>query len=247
MLLKDITGQTFGKWTVVERAGKDSRGNACWLCRCTCGDMHVVRGDDLRNEGSRGCVNCAGRNRFAEGRPRKGNRFEIFGDSIAIWLDPSAVCFIDAADHALVNGYTWCAKISNRKGTIRTYAVASNGVISMHGLIMGTPPVGKTVDHEDRNGLNNRRLNLRFVTPTQSVQNRDANYNKRTSQYKGVRKYKQNGRFEARIQVNGRRIHLGSFESEEDAAEAYNEAAQKYFGEFAVLNELKKDELILNQ
>ena len=190
------------------------------------------------------------------GRPKNTNRFDIFGDSIVIWLDGGTkASYIDAADYPLIKDYYWRARRGgNKRGGIRRathteyYAISSGDEQQMHNIIMGPAPDGKTVDHEDRNGLNNRRLNLRFVTPAESAQNRGVNCNKTQSGYKGVRRYSRKPKlFEARIQINKKRISLGSFKTEEEAAEAYNEAALKYFGDFAVLNELRKDDLIFNQ
>lgn len=94
------------------------------------------------------------------------------------------------------------------------------------------PPDEYWVDHKDGIKANNAINNLRLATPTQNQQNK-AGY----GQYaKGVtwrdRKEKP---FQAKIRVNGDRIHLGSFALEEEAAEAYRQAAIKYHGEFACL------------
>ena len=51
----DLTGQRFGRWTVLERAENDSRGTARWFCQCDCGKQHIVRGYDLRSGLSRSC------------------------------------------------------------------------------------------------------------------------------------------------------------------------------------------------
>lgn len=240
MALKDIKGQTFNDWLVIEQTGKDSRGNALWLCRCVCDKTHVVRGDHLQSGESRRCTKCARKSWH------KGNRFEVFGASIAIWLDyPSKVCFVDVADFPLVKKYTWRAR--RVRPNDLEYAMSGKS-LKMHCVIMGTPPEGKLVDHRDRDGLNNRRNNLRFATPAENARNRLGGYNKTQSQYKGVRRY--SGKqlsFGAAICINYKNIYLGMFKTEEEAAEAYNNAAKKYFGEFASLNELKKDELILNQ
>lgn len=92
------------------------------------------------------------------------------------------------------------------------------------------PPEGYWVDHINGVKADNRIVNLRLVTPTQNQQNK-AGYG---TYAKGVtwrdRKEKP---FQAKIRVNGDRIHLGSFATEEEAAEAYRVAALKHHGEFA--------------
>ena len=53
--LIDLTGQRFGRLTVVERTGTSKNGNALWACRCDCGNVAVVRGASLKNGITRSC------------------------------------------------------------------------------------------------------------------------------------------------------------------------------------------------
>jgi hypothetical protein len=65
---KDITGQTFGRLTAVERAGSDKRGKVKWLCRCSCGRDHITYGTNLRLGHTRMCRWCAERSNFKHGQ-----------------------------------------------------------------------------------------------------------------------------------------------------------------------------------
>lgn len=88
------------------------------------------------------------------------------------------------------------------------------------------------VDHVDTNPLNNRRENLRLATSTQN----NANQNRRrdnTSGFKGVSYSKNAKKWAAAIQTKGNRIHIGYFDTAEQAYEAYCAEAKKLFGEFA--------------
>jgi len=93
------------------------------------------------------------------------------------------------------------------------------------------------IDHKDRNKLNNLETNLRRATRTQNCQNKQIT-NTNTSGYKGVHYDKQNKKWRAQIYHNGQYIYLGYFNIKEDAARAYNIAAAKYHGEFAVINKI---------
>jgi hypothetical protein len=95
---------------------------------------------------------------------------------------------------------------------------------------------GMQLDHKDGNPRNNRIENLRICTSTQNNQNKSL-YKEGKSGFKGVHPYQHNDeKFFAYITVEGARSHLGTFDTAEDAALAYDEAAQHYFGEFARTN-----------
>jgi hypothetical protein len=98
-------------------------------------------------------------------------------------------------------------------------------------------PAGMVVDHINRNSLDNRKSNLRAATAAQNMWNRCKEKKaKATSIYKGVGWARQRKCWRAEIWANGRRMSLGHFKSEVDAAKAYDRAARKYHGQFAVLN-----------
>lgn len=93
---------------------------------------------------------------------------------------------------------------------------------------------GQRVDHRDRNGLNNQKLNLRFCTTSQNIAN---SVGRSASGFKGVYRFR-NG-WTSHITVNYKTLYLGVFDTVLEGAKAYNEAALKYFGEFARLNQLE--------
>jgi hypothetical protein len=125
------------------------------------------------------------------------------------------------------NYYAACS-IKDRQGKTMTKR--------LHRLIMNAPD-GLLVDHRNREGLDNRIANLRMATHSENCCNRRKRGNS-TSRYKGVYCEKRRGqvRWRANIKFNDKRIFLGYYDSQIEAARAYDEAARKYHGEFALLN-----------
>ncbi|HEX9613648.1 MAG TPA: HNH endonuclease [Candidatus Bathyarchaeia archaeon] len=94
------------------------------------------------------------------------------------------------------------------------------------------PPDGYWIDHINGIKADNRIVNLRLATPTQNQQNK-AGFGAHS---KGVTwRDRQSKPWQAKIRVNGQRVHLGSFATKEEASNAYREAALKYHGEFACI------------
>lgn len=101
-------------------------------------------------------------------------------------------------------------------------------------------PDGFEIDHKDTDRLNCLEENLRICTHTQNLKNQGIRCDS-TSGYKGVSWNTQRKKFEAYIMENYKKIHLGFFDIADDAANVYNSAAIKYFGEFAKLNIIKEN------
>jgi len=99
---------------------------------------------------------------------------------------------------------------------------------------------GLVVDHINGNGLDNRKANLRLGTYAQNSWNRPKGRRKCSSKYKGVCMDKKDGKFQAQICVHGSRIYLGRFDTQKEAATAYDKAAEFFHGDFANLNLDKK-------
>jgi hypothetical protein len=138
---------------------------------------------------------------------------------------------VDAADFERLNNYKWTALVTGSK----VYAIRSEKgkTILMHREILNAPP-DKVVDHIDGTGLNNSQRNLRLCTKQQNLYNSKPRAGR--SKYKGVRYEKRTRKWIAEITHKGKRHHLGSFDSEIDAAHAYDRKARECFGPFARLN-----------
>lgn len=143
---------------------------------------------------------------------------------------------VDDCDFDLVSKYRWSAH-RHKTGTWYAERTVKGKVILMHRFILN-PPDGMLVDHKDRDGLNNQRSNIRIATKSQNNANRRASVNSQTSNFLGVAFEKDRQKWTARIRKNGVGYRLGAFDTEHEAAKAYNEGALKLHGEFANLNKL---------
>jgi hypothetical protein len=92
---------------------------------------------------------------------------------------------------------------------------------------------GELVDHINRNGLDNRRENLRLATNSQNIMNSVRKQKVSKSGYKGVYYKPERNKYKATITVKKKHIHLGYFDTKEEAYEAYCKAADELHGEFA--------------
>jgi len=101
-------------------------------------------------------------------------------------------------------------------------------------------PADMQVDHINGNPLDNRRENLRICTRAQNTCNRKAVVNSKSG-YKGVTKKNSSRKWIPEIRKDGKKLYLGSYNTPEEAAKAYDKAAKEIFGEFAKLNFPDKD------
>lgn len=146
---------------------------------------------------------------------------------------------VDDEDFERVNQYRWCAHHYYYGWRAVRSIRKSNGKQTsqyMHRFIMDTPKELQT-DHENHNGLDNQKHNLRNCTQSQNNMNRKIQQQRKTiSRFKGVVWHKRTKKWEARIGLNGKLIHIGYHTNEIEAAKAYDEKAKELFAEFAYLN-----------
>lgn len=137
---------------------------------------------------------------------------------------------VDAESFERIKNFKW----GYHKGYI------SNKKLGLLHRFLLHAPKGKYVDHINGDTKDNRISNLRICTNKENIRNRSVSKNNTTG-YTGVSKHGYyESKFTSAIQVNGDKIYLGIHDTAEAAARAYNEAAIKYFGEFARLNIIKE-------
>lgn len=112
----------------------------------------------------------------------------------------------------------------------------------MHQAIIGAAPKGYVIDHINGNKLDNRRSNLRFVTHQQNTFNSKPKTNVSgrlcRSRFKGVTWRGDRHKWRSCITIDRKRHYIGLYDTEEEAAIAYNNAAIILFGEYANLNDI---------
>lgn len=175
------------------------------------------------------------RNRSSEDRvmaPKQIRPIRVEGNVAYVPLTKGYEAVIDAEDVPLVEGWCWRASIED--GIVyakRTHNVNGKRInVRMHRLLMGSPQ-GLEIDHRDGNGLNNRRSNLRVATSSQNKQNQGIRADN-TSGFKGVTWVKRDRKWQARIEVGGKRRFLGLFKTPEAAHAAYVAANAELHGSF---------------
>ncbi len=171
--------------------------------------------------------------------PAMWYRRRKFGYSFRkIYLGQDEYTIVEPADYYTFSKYNWIFIRCDKK----PYAVSEFKIgrkktkrMYLHRAIMKAPK-RRLVDHENGDGLDNRRANLRLATRSQNMMNRSKTKRETTSKYIGVSFDKGCKRWRAAIRVCYKQRWLGSFKNEVDAARTYDEAAKKYHGDFARLN-----------
>ncbi len=148
-------------------------------------------------------------------------------------LTRGLVAKVDDEDFEVLNKHRWYAH--RHRGHTTWYArrkKKGQPGVYMHRQILGLTDPKVLTDHENHDGLDNQRHNIRQATPLQNNANRRKQSNT-ANRLKGVHWDKKRKRWEAGITYKGKRTRLGRFRTEEAAGEAYRYAARLFYGEFA--------------
>lgn len=147
-----------------------------------------------------------------------------------ITLTRGYVALVDDDKLEYLAGWSWCAKPDGKRVYAMSATDGRDHKVLMHRLLLPCAP-GLEVDHIDMNGLNNQMSNLRVAT---RAQNKIHSHQANKTGWKGV--YKHGSGWISQINFSGKRIHIGTFYTPEEAARAYDAKAMELFREFARLN-----------
>jgi hypothetical protein len=157
-----------------------------------------------------------------------------------IQLTQGQVAIVDDEMYDYLNQWKWYASkqkngkfYAERKITVNSLRKS----IIMHRLIINNTDIKLHTDHINGITLDNRKINLRICTNSQNQMNKKTQINNKNG-FKGVSYNKEKKKYEVNITLNGNKIFLGRHLNIIEAAKSYNEAAIKYFGEFANLNKI---------
>ncbi len=145
----------------------------------------------------------------------------------------------DDEDFEFLSKWKWY--FSDKGYAVRTTYLSDGQqtTIRMHSLVL-LSRLNQQIDHANRDKLDNQKFNLRFSTQANNCCNAGIRKDN-ISGFKGVSWCSTMLKWRVQVQTEGAKKSIGNYENKEDAARAYNEAAIKYHGEFAYLNEVPSE------
>ena len=235
----DLTGQKFGRLTVIKR-GED-RVSPCgqktvrWWCKCNCGnpDLVLVTSQNLRIGKTTSC-GCFKLEKLHSNK--KGNQYDLSGEYGIGYTSDNREFYFDLEDYDKIKDYCW--RINDNGYVISTVGDKN---IRMHRIIMGlSDNDSNVIDHKygDKTRNDNRKYNLRNATTQENSRNHRIRTDN-TSGVTGVYKYQRTQKWISYIHVNNKRIQLGTFSNFDDAVKARKDAEERYFGEWSYDNSTK--------
>jgi hypothetical protein len=236
---QDLTGQRFGRLVVIERTEDYVRPNGQsqvqWRCKCDCGNITIASTSSL-TQGKKSCGCLSKYHAQMLGQcAKKYNTYEehedcYYGYSLVY---PDKFFIIDKDDYKKVQPYCWAIGKDGYWSTTVLNEDGSKFTLKLHQLIMGTSGRKRVPDHEDRDGSNNRKNNLRIASCRQNATNRSLSP-LNTSVITGVEWRKSENKWCAKIsKEKGKQRIIGRFNTKEEAIKARLEAEKEYYGEFA--------------
>lgn len=231
----DLTGQKFGRLTVIERAEDriDSKGKhwAKWLCECNCENQtrKIIEQSHLTSGKIVSC-GCYNKERIKETH-KKNNKYILHKDFGVLWTsNTNEEVYFDIEDTEQILKYCWYKDCTGYPAS-----TINNKTTRLHAHLGF-----KWCDHCNRNKLDNRKSNLRPCTQQENSMNRGLKRNN-TSGITGVYWFSRDKKWKVQININKRVKSLGTFVNKKDAIKTRLIAELEYYGEFAPQKHLFKE------
>ena len=219
----DLTGKRFGRLMVVGRAEKKKSNTSRWDCVCDCGNTTQTTRTSLVNGQSKSC-GCLARELTAS-RFKKSNGF-LNGDGFVVGIanNTGNHFLVSNEDYEAVKEHCW-----HEAATGYVVAKINGSLVTLHNFILNFPK--ETVDHINRNRLDNRRTNLRTVTQQQNTMNRSIQGNNKSG-VAGVYFDKSRGKWVGSLSL-GDKKYFKRFANKGDAIEYRLSLEIEHFGNYA--------------
>ena len=218
----DLTGQVFGKLTVIKQVETNKYGHICWLCECSC-DNHtqtICTASSLRRKRTKscGCIKREAIIEYNKKHKRKYNIYNLTGEfGIGYSSNNNDEFYFDLEDYEKIKDYCWH---KTHKGYIET--IRNKKCISLHKFILNNN-IG-VIDHLNRNKTDNRKENLAIKSHQENMKNQNVRKNN-NSGVAGVTWDIKKNKWHSYIMNNGKLQHLGYYTDKDEA----------------ILNRLKKE------
>lgn len=242
----DLSGQKIDRLLVKRPAPsikyKDGSYKSRWYCDCDCGTKdYIAYTTYLRGKAPVKSCGCY-KSEVHYKSHKKFNKYDLTGEFGIGYTAKGEKFYFDLEDYDKIKDFSWhishgyvCSQI-DRDNRIR-----------MHRYILGA--TADTVDHINGVTYDNRKSNLREATYQQNNTNVKA-YKNNSSGHKGVYFDKERNLWYSDITVNYKTVHLGRFNTKEEAIQAWKNAEEKYQKEWSVTNSqkyAKENDILLNK
>ena len=229
MNFENLIDKKYGMLTVKSKAENKGKQTA-WLCECECKNTVIVTGANLKTGHTKSC-GCL-QKEIVRQMQKKNNKYKIQGNEVFMYTSSGKEFTIDIQDFENIRKYCW--HDDNKYIFTNVFENGKKKRMQLHRLIIQCPK-NMIVDHKDGNPLNNKRNNLRICTRAENNRNIALKHNN-TSGVTGVDWIEKLHKWRARITYNYKSIHIGYYETINQAMQARVEAEEKYFGQFSRTN-----------
>ena len=239
MKILDLTGEKFGRLTVIRR-GPDhilpsGKHIVQWYCQCDCGNPNLilVYTDNLRRKNTESC-GCLNKEKISNAQ-KEYNLYDLTRDFGIGYTKKGEEFWFDLEDYEKIKDYCW---YYDKNGYVTTNCYQNHTQIRLHRLVLGVEDNNKNivVDHKNHpprteHKIDNRKQNLEIVTRSQNNMNRYKQINN-TSGLTGVYWNKNASKWQAYIWYENQYVYLGLYDNKNDAIEARKNAEKEYFKEY---------------